>query len=62
MAGFAYYTYVICVDMPSHVAVWDQLTIDVASDLRVPPAVVDVDDANHVPLNIGRKHGECKLK
>lgn len=36
--------------MPGHIAVGHQLTVDVAADLRVPPAVVDVDDADHVPL------------
>lgn len=36
--------------MPSHIAVGDQLTVDIATDLRVPPAVVDVDNADHVPL------------
>lgn len=36
--------------MPSHVAVGDKLSIDVAADLTVPPAVVDVNDADHVPL------------
>lgn len=42
--------YIIGVDVPGHVAIGDQLTVDIASDFRVPPAVVDVDDANHVPL------------
>lgn len=42
--------YVIGVDMPGHIAIGDQLTVDIATDLRVPPAVVDVDDADHVPL------------
>lgn len=59
---FAGYTYVIRVDMPGHVAIGDQLTIDVASDLGVPPAVVDMDDADHVPLKVQRKHGDRKWK
>lgn len=48
--------------MPGHVAIGDQLTVDVASDLGVPPAVVDMDDADHVPLKVVRKHRDCKLK
>lgn len=48
--------------MPGHVAIGDQLTVDVASDLRVPPAIVDVNNADHVPLKVQRQHGECKLE
>jgi len=36
--------------MPGHITIGDQLAIDVATDLGVSPAVVDVDDADHVPL------------
>ena len=42
--------------MPGHIAVGDQLAVDVATDLGVPPAVVDVDNADHVPLKTTRKH------
>lgn len=49
--------YIIGVDMPGHITVGDQLTIDIATDLRVPPAIVDVDDADHVPL---QKHKKIK--
>lgn len=44
------HTYIISVDVPSHIAVWDQLPVDVAADFTVPPAVVNVYDADHVPL------------
>lgn len=43
--------YVVGVDVPRHVPVRDQLAVDVASDLAVPPAAVDVNDADHVPLS-----------
>lgn len=43
-------TYIIGVDMPRHVAVGNQLTIDIATDFTIPPTVVDVDYADHVPL------------
>lgn len=49
--------YVISVDVPRHVPVRDQLPVDVASDLAVPPAAVDVNDADHVPLSEGRDTG-----
>lgn len=42
--------YIIGVDVPGHIAIGDQLTVDIATDLGVPPAVVDVHDADHVPL------------
>lgn len=48
-------SYIVGVDVPGHVAVGHQLTVDVAADLRVPPAVVDVDDADHVPLKETRR-------
>lgn len=41
--------------MPSHVAVGDELSVDVAAYLTVPPAVIDVDDADHVPLEDKRQ-------
>lgn len=44
------HTYIISVDVPSHITVWDQLSIDVAADFTIPPAVVNVYNANHVPL------------
>lgn len=49
--------YVVGVDVPRHVAVRDQLPVDVASDLAVPPAAVDVNDADHVPLSERRDEG-----
>lgn len=42
--------YIIGVDVPGHVAIGDKLPVDVAADLTIAPAVVDVDDADHVPL------------
>ncbi len=48
--AIAKWSYVVGVDVPRHVAVGDKLSIDVAADLTVPPAVVDVNDADHVPL------------
>lgn len=42
--------HVVCVDVPRHVTIRHQLPIDVASDLAVPPATVDVNYADHVPL------------
>lgn len=48
--------YIIGVDMPGHVAIGDQLTVHIATDLRVSPAVVDVDDADHVPLQHRQTH------
>ena len=44
------HTHIVSVDMPGHVAVGNELAVDVAADLTVPPAVVDVDNADHVPL------------
>lgn len=44
--------------MPGHVAVRDQLAVDIAADFTVPPAVVDVHNTDHVPLqNKGEKRG-----
>lgn len=54
--------YIIGVDVPGHIAVGDQLTVDIATDLGVPPAVVDVDDADHVPLKTFRKRQSDKSK
>ncbi len=50
--------YIVGVDMPGHIAVGDQLTVDIATDLGVPPAVVDVDDADHVPLQNTKTNSE----
>lgn len=36
--------------MPRHVSVRDELPVNVASDFAVPPAAVDVNYADHVPL------------
>lgn len=43
-------TYIISVDVPGHITIGDQLPVDVAADFTVPPAVVNVYDADHVPL------------
>lgn len=51
-------SYIIGVDVPGHIAIGDQLTVDIATDLWVPPAVVDVDDADHVPLENTKTHSE----
>lgn len=42
--------HIICVDVPRHVPVRDELPVNVASDFAVPPAAVDVNYADHVPL------------
>lgn len=36
--------------MPRHVPVRDELSVNVASDFTVPPAAVDVNYGDHVPL------------
>lgn len=46
--------------MPSHVAVGNKLSIDVTANLTVPPAVVDVNDADHVPLE--KEKGQREIK
>lgn len=38
--------------MPGHVSIRNQLAVDVAADFAVPPAAVDVNDADHVPLRV----------
>lgn len=43
-------TYIIGVDVPCHVAVGNQLAVDIATDFAIPPTVVDVDYADHIPL------------
>lgn len=43
-------TYIIGVDVPCHVTVGNQLAVHIATDLTIPPTVVDVDYADHVPL------------
>ena len=48
--------------MPGHVAVGNQLSVDIATDLRVPPAVVDVHDADHVPLERKQEEEEEEEK
>lgn len=40
--------------MPSHVTIGHQLSINVTPDFAVPPSVVNVDNADHVPLK-GKK-------
>ena len=51
--------YITGVDVPRHVTVGDELTVDVATDLAVPPAVVDVNRTDHVPLR-REKRIRCK--
>lgn len=43
-------TYVAGVDEPGDISVGGELSIDVAADLTVLPAVVDMNDGHHVPL------------
>ncbi len=59
--AIAKWSYVVGVDVPSHVAVGDKLSIDVAANLTVPPAVVDVNDADHVPLKKEKGRHEIKI-
>ena len=49
-------TYVAGVDKPGDLSVRRQLSIHVAADLAVLPAVVDVDDGHHVPLGNTHTH------
>lgn len=51
-------SYIVRVDVPRHITVGDQLTVDITTDLGVPPAIVDVDDADHVPLENTRTQRE----
>lgn len=48
--GRAIKSYIIGVNMPGHVTIGYQLTIHVTTYLTVPPPVVDVHNADHVPL------------
>lgn len=43
-------TYITGVDKPGDLAIGCQLPIDIAADLAVLPAIVDVNDRHHVPL------------
>lgn len=43
-------SYIIRVNMPGHVTIGYELTIHVAAYFTVPPPVVDVSNAYHVPL------------
>lgn len=45
-------TYIICVDVPRHVSIRNELSVNIASDFTVPPAAVDVDYTDHVPLKV----------
>lgn len=47
--------YIICVDVPCHVSIRNELSANVASDFTVPPAAVDVNYTDHVPLRERRK-------
>lgn len=51
-------TYIIGVDVPGHIAIRDQLPVDVAADLTIPPTIVDVHNADHVPLQNREKEGQ----
>lgn len=42
--------HIVRVDVPRHVSVRNELSVNVASDFTVPPAAVDVNYADHVPL------------
>lgn len=47
--------YIICVDVPCHVSIGNKLSVNVASDFTVPPAAVDVNYTDHVPLRVRRE-------
>ncbi len=47
--------YIIRVDVPRHVSVRNKLSVNVASDFAVPPAAVDVNYTDHVPLRARRE-------
>lgn len=47
--------YIICVDVPCHVSIRHKLSVNVASDFTVPPAAVDVNYTDHVPLRVRRE-------
>lgn len=54
-------SYIIGVDVPGHIAIGDQLPVDIATDLGVSPAIVDVDDADHIPLKRTETNSERDL-
>lgn len=54
--------YIICVDMPCHVPVRNQLPVNIASDFTVPPAAIDVNYADHVPLMVRKVKNELISK
>lgn len=43
-------TYIICVNMPSHITIGYQLPINITPNFTVPPSIINVDNADHVPL------------
>lgn len=47
--------YIICVDVPCHVSIRNKLSVNIASDFAVPPAAVDVNYTDHVPLSVRRE-------
>lgn len=47
--------YIIRVDVPRHVSIRHKLSVNVASDFTVPPAAVDVNNTDHVPLQVRRE-------
>lgn len=48
--------------MPSHITIGYQLTINITPNFTVPPAIVDVHNADHVPLKRIRKQMNYYLK
>ncbi len=48
-------SYIIRVDVPCHVSIRNKLSVNVASDFTVPPAAVDVNYTDHVPLRARRE-------
>lgn len=45
-------THIIRINVPRHVSIRNELSVHVASDFTVPPAAVDVNYADHVPLRM----------
>lgn len=43
-------TYIICVNMPSHITIGYQLSINITPNFTVPPSIVNMDNADHIPL------------
>jgi len=43
-------SYVNCINVPRHVTIGYQLTIHITPYFTVSPAIIDVHDAYHIPL------------